>query len=285
MLTLDRQVSVNGCEIAWTSLGPSDAPPLILVHGTPFSSQVWRRIAPWLAGPFRVIPFDLLGYGRSRADDADDVSLGVQNSVLGAVLEAAGAEQPHVLAHDFGGATALRAHLLDHRDFASITLVDPVAIQPWGSPFVRHVAQHRAAFDAMPDDSHNALLDAYLDGAVFRSLPPETREIYAAPWRGDAGKRAFYRQIAQMDHKFTDPLEAQLSTVRAPLQLLWGRQDAWIPIKIGRRLAKGLGVDLIEIPEAGHLVQEDAPEAILAALARFAPTAAILSNAANTGPK
>jgi pimeloyl-ACP methyl ester carboxylesterase len=284
MVTLDRRVSVNGSEIAWTELGPAEAPPLVLVHGTPFSSQVWRRIAPWLAGPFRVIAFDLLGYGASRADGADDVSLGVQNAVLGAVMEAAGAQRPHILAHDFGGATALRAHLLDQRDFASITLVDPVAIRPWGSPFVRHVASHRAAFDAMPDGAHNALLDAYLDGAAFRSLRPEVREIYAAPWRGEAGKRAFYRQIAQMDEAFTDPVEARLGEVRAPLQLLWGREDAWIEIETGRRLAKALGVDLIEIAEAGHLVQEDAPEAILAALARFEPTAAVLSGAARTPP-
>ena len=277
MLTLDRQVSVNGCEIAWTSLGPVEAPPLVLVHGTPFSSQVWRRIAPWLAGPFRVIGFDLLGYGASRADAADDVSLGVQNTVLGAVMEAAGAQRPHVLAHDFGGATALRAHLLDHRNFASITLVNPVAVRPWGSPFVRHVARHRAAFDAMPDDAHNALLDAYLDGAAFRPLGSDVREIYAAPWREEAGKRAFYRQIAQMDQAFTDPVEARLGAVRAPVQLLWGREDAWIPLETGRRLATALGVELIEIAGAGHLVQEDAPEAILGALARFEPTAAVLA--------
>lgn len=278
MLILDRHVSVNGSEIAWTSLGPSDAPPLILVHGTPFSSQVWRRIAPWLAGPFRVVAFDLLGYGASRADAADDVSLGVQNTVLGAVMEAAGAQHPHVLAHDFGGATALRAHLLDHRDFASITLVDPVAVRPWGSPFVRHVARRRAAFDSMPHDAHNALLDAYLDGAAFRPLGSDVREIYAAPWRGDAGKLAFYRQIAQMEQAFTDPVEARLGAVRAPLQLLWGREDAWLTLETGRRLATALGVDLIEIAEAGHLVQEDAPEAILAALARFEPTAAVFAD-------
>jgi pimeloyl-ACP methyl ester carboxylesterase len=282
MLTLDRRLSFNGADIAWMKEGPEGAPPLLLVHGTPFSSQVWRGLVPWLRDRFQVIAFDLLGYGASRADDADDVSLGVQNAVLGAVLDAAQAPSPHVLAHDFGGATALRAHLIDGRDFASLTLVDPVAIRPWGSPFVTHVARHRTAFDGLPDYAHNALLDAYIEGAAHRPMRTDTRAVYTTPWHGEAGKRAFYRQIAQMDQTHTDPIETRFGDVRAPVQLLWGVEDVWIPLDTGRRLAAGLGVELIEVAGAGHLVQEDAPEAIMAALARFEPTAAILSNPPRT---
>lgn len=53
-----------------------DGEPLVLLHGTPFSSLVWRRIAPWLARHRRVHYFDLLGYGRSDKPDGD-VSLGI----------------------------------------------------------------------------------------------------------------------------------------------------------------------------------------------------------------
>lgn len=273
---LDRRLDFNGHDVAWSLEGPDGAPPLLLVHGTPFSSQVWRRIMPWLHDRFQLIAFDLLGYGASRADSAQDVSLGVQNAVFGAVLDAAGVERPHVLAHDFGGATALRAHLLDGREFASLSLIDPVAIRPWGSDFVRHVAACRPAFEGLPDAAHEALLASYLDGAVHLPMSAKTRALYAKPWTGAAGKRAFYRQIAQMDEMFTDEIEARLGQMRAPVQLLWGVEDAWIPIETGRRVAEGLGVELIEIAGAGHLVQEDAPEAIMAGLAGFEPTAAVL---------
>ena len=110
MLLLDRVFSFEGQRIAWTRLG--DGPPLVLVHGTPFSSQVWRRIAPLLAIRWTVYAFDLLGYGASEKSDGQDVSLGVQNRLLAALFNEWRLERPDVLAHDFGGATVLRAYFL-----------------------------------------------------------------------------------------------------------------------------------------------------------------------------
>jgi pimeloyl-ACP methyl ester carboxylesterase len=87
--------------------------PLVLVHGTPFSSVVWRRIAPHLARRRRVFYFDLLGYGRSEMRDGQDVSIGTQNRLFAALLDHWGVKRPDVVAHDFGGATALRTLLLN----------------------------------------------------------------------------------------------------------------------------------------------------------------------------
>jgi pimeloyl-ACP methyl ester carboxylesterase len=56
--------------------------------------------------------------------------------------------------------------------------------------------------------------------------------------------------------------------------VLWGADDAWIPLETGRRFCAMLPeARFIEVPGAGHLMQEDAPEAILAALADFPPLA------------
>lgn len=262
-LHLDHTLAVGGHRVRWGAVG--DGPPLVLLHGTPFSSQVWRRIAPALAARRRVFYVDLLGYGRSDMPDGD-VSLAVQNGVLAALFRACGLQGADVVAHDFGGATALRAHLLDGLAFRRLLLVDPVAIAPWGSPFVQHVRAHEAAFAGMPPAYHRALLDAYLAGAAFRPLPAEAEAVYAAPWTGAAGQAAFYRQIAQMDQRHTDAIAGRLADVACPTLILWGREDAWIPVAQGRRLA-GMIPDarLVEVPEAGHLMQEDAPEAIVAA--------------------
>ncbi|HET8727058.1 MAG TPA: alpha/beta hydrolase, partial [Alphaproteobacteria bacterium] len=203
-----------------------------------------------------------------------DVSLGVQNRLLAALFDHWGLDRPDIVAHDFGGATALRAHLIDGCDFGSLTLIDPVAIRPWGSPLVRHVREHEAAFAGMPGYMHEAILPAYIRTAMHRTVTDEVLRPYIDPWVGESGQKAFYRQIAQMDVAFTDQVQGRYGEVRCRVQILWGEEDGWIPIERGRELAGMIpGADFVAIPGAGHLMQEDAPEAIVDALSRFLPAA------------
>ena len=249
-----------------------EGPPVVLVHGTPFSSHVWHRIAPLLASAYRVHCFDLLGYGRSEKRAGQDVSLGVQNRLLGALLDHWRLDRPHIIGHDFGGATVFRAHLLDGRDYRSMTLIDPVALAPWGSAFVQHVRRHEAAFQGLPDYIQRAILPAYVRGAIHREISDNELAPYLEPWLGEVGQPAFYRQIAQMDQRYTDEIEPLYGSVRAPTQILWGEEDRWIPVERGEKLHRLIpGSRLLRVPRAGHLVQEDAPEAIIAALLDFLP--------------
>jgi pimeloyl-ACP methyl ester carboxylesterase len=242
----------------------------VFVHGTPFSSHVWHRILPHVSALRTVYAFDLLGYGKSEQREGQDVSLGVQNLLLAELLGHWGIARPDLIAHDFGGATALRAHLLNHCEYRSLTLIDPVALAPWGSPFVAHVRAHEAAFRGVPPYIHRAIVGAYLRDASACALSDAELEPYLAPWLGETGQAAFYRQIAQMDQKYTDEIALLLESVRCPTQILWGEADRWIPPERGRRLSQLIpGARLITVPDAGHLLQEDAPEAVVAALLRF----------------
>jgi len=265
MLQLSKTYKFRGQSIAWGSMG--QGAPLVFVHGTPFSSQVWRRIAPWIARQRTVYYFDLLGYGQSEMKHGQDVSLGVQNNVLAELLQHWKLDQPEVVAHDFGGATVLRGYYLQGLRYSKLTLIDPVALAPWGSPFVLQVRDHEAAFTGLPAYAHEPLLSAYLDGASSKGLTKEARDVYAAPWTGAVGQAAFYRQIAQMNQKYTDEIEGRYAPLDCPTQILWGEDDQWIPLSVGEKLASLLtGGRLIRVPGAGHLVQEDAPEAIVAAI-------------------
>ncbi len=265
MLMLDRTFMHQGNRVAWTTLG--SGPALVLIHGTPFSAQVWRRIAPLLAAHWQVYAFDLIGYGQSDMREGQDVSLGVQNGLLAALLAHWGLDRPDVLAHDFGGATALRGYYLNGLRYRRLTLIDPVALAPWGSPLIQHVRRHEAAFAGLPDYAHEALLRAYITGAVHRPLTEAALQVHCAPWLGETGKRAFYRQIAQMDQSHTRAIEPFYGAIDADVHVLWGECDAWIPVAQAEALAARLtGSRLTRVPEAGHLVQEDAPEAIIAAM-------------------
>lgn len=262
MLPPPVHVRIGGQDIATWVIG--QGPALVLVHGTPFSSHVWHRIAPVLAVRHTVYMFDLLGYGQS-AKPAGDVSLGVQNGVLAGLFAHWQLTTPGVIAHDFGGATALRAHLLDGLDYDRLLLIDPVALRPWGSPFVAHVKRHEAAFAGVPEYMQHAMLAAYIRTASHAGLSDAALAPYLEPWRGQTGQPAFYRQIAQMDMALTDEVEPLYPSLRCPVRLIWGEEDGWIPIAKGEELAARLpGCRLVRVPGAGHLVQEDAPEAILA---------------------
>ncbi len=265
MIVLPNTFDFEGNAIKWGQHGAG--PPMVMIHGTPFSSQVWRRILPHLTAHRTVHVFDLAGYGQSEMKTDQDVSLAVQNKLLCALFKEWRLDRPDVVAHDFGGATALRGYFLNGLRYASLTIFDAVALAPWGSPFVQHVRQHEAAFAGMPDYMHRALLAAYLQTAAHQTLTSEAIEVYTTPWLGGTGQPAFYRQIAQMDQRHTDEVEALYRKLDCPVRVLWGQEDGWIPATKGNALAALISdAPCTYIEGAGHLVQEDRPEAIVAAI-------------------
>ncbi|MBI0329128.1 alpha/beta fold hydrolase [Burkholderia plantarii] len=267
-LPLAHSFDFDGQSVRYGVIGVGK--PLVLIHGTPFSSQVWRRIAP-IASRFRqVFYFDLLGYGMSEQRADQDVSLGVQNRLLAALLEHWRLDKPDLVAHDFGGATALRAALINRCEYRSLLLIDPVAVAPWGSPFVRHVRAHEAAFAGVPAYIHEAMVNAYLQGAANRTLATDTLRIYSSPWTGELGQAAFYRQIAQMDQRYTDEVQPRYGELRCPVSILWGEEDQWITVERGLELSSLIPeARFTRVSGSGHLMQEDAPEAIVGELMDF----------------
>ena len=264
---LNQTFCFEGREVRFDMKGAGA--PLVLVHGTPWSSFNLRHLIEALSGNFEVYYYDLLGYGQSDKS-AGDVSLGLQNRLLEALLDHWHLSDPYVAGHDFGGTTVLRTHILNGRAFRKIALIDPVALSPWGSAFFKHIERYESAFADVPDYIYEAIVAAYVKTAAYQSLPQETLEGILCPWLGVEGKPAFYRQIAQADAKFTAEVEARYAAINTPVLILWGEEDQWIPLEQGRRLQKKIpGSVLHTIPNAGHLVIEEKPDALASALQKF----------------
>lgn len=238
-------------------------PAVVFCHGTPWSSAVWSRYADALRDAFTVYAWDMPGYGRSSMRPQDPVDFEVQAAAFAALIAHWGLCRPHVVAHDVGGAVALRATLAERAVYASLLLVDVVAIPPSGSPFFRFVQEHPSTLEDLPPYIHEAIVRAYIRNASHRGLTAEDLDELVTPWLSDAGRGAFYRQIAQYDERFLAENERRLGELDLPVRVVWGAEDSWIPVQTGRRLA-GLipGAELVEIPAAGHLVQYDAPVAL-----------------------
>lgn len=257
----------RGREVAWERAG--SGPPVVFCHGTPWSSRVWADVARGLASEFTTYLWDMPGFGRSSRHAGHAVDLGTQGELFARLLERWDLEQPRVVAHDVGGAVALRAHLLHGRAFASLTLVDVVALRPWGSAFFRLVHDHANVFAALPNVVHRGALESYVGTASHRGLTRDQLYTVTRPWLTPDGQHAFYRQIAEADERHTDDIEDRYPEITMPVSVIWGAEDAWIPVDRAHRLHELIPGARLEIIEgAGHLVQYDAPAELALAVRR-----------------
>lgn len=264
---LRKSTEFQGRTVRYDQIG--SGPPVVVIHGTPWSSFNLRHLIHGLADSHSVCYFDLLGYGESSKVDGD-VSLGIQNELLDHLLDFWALEDPVVIGHDFGGATALRTLLLNRRSYSKLVLIDPVALSPWGSPFFRHVKAHEAALACLPANIHEAVVRAYVQTAAHENLDEAVWQAIIEPWTGEAGQAALYRQMAQADSRYTDEVQPRYSEISVPTLILWGREDSWIPVEQGQRLHEMIpGSRLRIIDDAGHLVIEERPDALIREILDF----------------
>jgi len=241
-----------------------EGPPLILAHGWPWSSFSWHRIIPKLAETHHVYWYDMPGYGMSDKSTTQRTSLDVQGVIFGEILDHWKLNRPKVIAHDFGGATTLRAHLLHGYEFEKYLLMNVVAMRPWGSEFFDHVGKHVDAFAGLPNHIHQAVVEAYIKGAIISDLDQKDFDALILPWLSDEGRNSFYAQFAQADECYTAEVEPMFGDIRCPVHVLWGEDDPWIPVKRGRDLHALITHSTFELlPNVGHLPQLESPELVL----------------------
>ena len=153
--------------VRWARLGEGGN-PVVLVHGTPYSSILWRDIAPALARSRTVYVLDHLGYGRSDKHEGQDLTLAAQARRFVALLEHWGLDEPSVVANDIGGAIVLRAHLIESARCRDLTIFDPVSGGRWERGLFGLMREHPGVFGALPGYAHEALVTAHLQNASHR---------------------------------------------------------------------------------------------------------------------
>jgi pimeloyl-ACP methyl ester carboxylesterase len=178
-----------------------------------------------------------------------------------------GLSRPSVVAHDIGGAVALRALLLEAANYQDLTLFDAVSGGEWERGLFRLILEHADVFNQLPHYAHEALVTSHLRHATHVGFPPGVLEAFLAPWRGADGQAAFYRQYSQIRQADTVEYEHLLSEVTVPVHLIWGREDRILPPEYAEWLLDRIPhAELSWVEGAGHLLQEDAPARLLAHL-------------------
>ncbi len=108
-----RTTVVDGLEVFYREAGPEDAPVLLLLHGYPTSSHMFRHLIPRLADRYRVIAPDHIGFGRSSAPPVEEFryTFDALAGVTLGFLEGLGIERYTVYTQDYGAPIAWRLAL------------------------------------------------------------------------------------------------------------------------------------------------------------------------------
>ena len=101
-----RFVKVGDTRVAYYEGEGGNGEPLLLLHGCPFSSFIWRKAVPRLSARYRCLAPDLLGLGDTETPEGADWSLSAQAAMVVGFLDALGIERTHLVGHDHGGAVA-----------------------------------------------------------------------------------------------------------------------------------------------------------------------------------
>ncbi|QUY49281.1 alpha/beta hydrolase [Serratia plymuthica] len=269
---LDRHIIVDGHRIAAGVHGAGD--PLVLVHGTPAHSIIWRNLLPRLTSAgFQVHLYDLLGFGASERPLSADTSIAAQAELLIGLLDHWQLDTAHVFGHDIGGALSLRAAFSHAERFRSLSIADICSYDSWPSPTWRGIRDNYRQYAVMDERQHEQTLERQLKMAVFDKslMKGELLQRYLAPIVGVVGQPAFYQQqIAHYNARYTEDFAQRLPELRLPVQILWGENDEWQPVSYAYRLQADIpGARLQVIPRAGHFVMEDAPEVVAQRLVAF----------------
>ncbi|MFC3458189.1 alpha/beta fold hydrolase [Massilia haematophila] len=272
----NRHVLIENNRIAYGVYGEGD--PVVLLHGTPSSSLIWRNIVPHLVEEgYKVHVFDLLGYGHSERpwDPAVDTSISAQVPILEKLLDYWGLADTHLVAHDIGGGIAQRLGIFAPHRLRTLTMIDVVSYDSY--PSKRTKAQIEAGLEALvkvPNDIHREHFREWLESAVVdkESFHTDALETYLSFISGDIGQGSLIQhQIRHYDPKHTMAIADRMHELgRIPVKLIWGENDAWQVSDWAHRLKDAiLGSDLTLVGEAGHFSLEDKPEEIAKLIVEF----------------
>ncbi|KAI9802937.1 MAG: hypothetical protein M1825_002168 [Sarcosagium campestre] len=267
--------------IAWTRLGPASAPPLIFIHGTPWSSRLWVPFALAFAASHSVYLFDNPGYGESQTSGQGTVEQGKDSSLAKQAASFAALYRhwkldrpPHVIAHDNGGLVSLRANIQHGCVYRSLCLVDVVAAPPFEVPLFELIAANEEVFQQLPLLMFEGIIRSYIRNAAFKPLSLAAEESLARQWLSEDGKKGFIRQLVQASGRHAEDVITRYGEVGAsgiPIKIIWGKEDKWLSVDRAETLQSMIGgrTEVVLVDDASHLIHLDQPERLMAELMRF----------------
>ncbi|TWT13921.1 alpha/beta fold hydrolase [Reyranella sp. CPCC 100927] len=264
-------------------------PPLLLLHGYPQTHVAWHRVAPALSRIFTVVATDLRGYGDSTAPPTDAQHTPFSKRAMAAdqvaVMRHLGFDRFAVVGHDRGGRVGYRL-ALDHprhvSAFVSLTVIPTHEVWQRADKAFALGAYHWFLF-AQPFDLPERLAGADPDFFLDWTLRKMTRErSFLTPAAMAEYRRCFrrpevrhammedYRAAASIDAAIDAADVAAGRKLACPVHVLWEAArhggEGETPLETWRRWTDAASGEAVD---AGHLMAEEVPDAVLAGILPF----------------
>jgi haloalkane dehalogenase len=250
-----------------------DGAPVLLLHGEPTSSYLWRNVIPGLPGR-RIAP-DLIGFGRSdKPEDVGWYSYDRHVASIRQLVEHLDLRGATLVVHDWGGPIGLRVAVEDPDRF------DRLVILNTGIGGGRAPSDTWLRFRAVVREVGGALdIGRLVEAGTADGLTDDVRAAYDAPFptpESKAGALAFPELVpTEPEHPNAAPMNRvrdALREWRKPTLIVWGAEDPVLPVAFAHgfvELIPGAEGPPVLIDGASHFLQEDRPDEVAAAIRDF----------------
>jgi haloalkane dehalogenase len=258
-------------------LEQGDGEPVVLMHGVPVSSFLYRKVVPELASRgLRGVAFDLPGLGFAGRPEGFDYSWGGLAAWTGAAIEALGIERCHLVVHDIGGPIGFEWAIANPERVLSLTALNTfLDVASFRRPWPMHPFSIRGVGELW---LHGMVAPAfaelfYLEGVADRAAVPRAEVLaHHALLKRDDGGRAFLEimrgfELGEAKERF---YFEGLADRPYPAQVVWGEKDKMVGERHRPPLQRALGVERSTLLPAKHFLQEDQPAAVAEAVASLA---------------
>jgi 3-oxoadipate enol-lactonase len=252
--------TVNGISVAYRDEGAG--PPVVLLHAFPLSGAMWQPQIESLAGRFRVVAPDLRGFGASDHGDGQMTIDSYADDVAG-LLDQLGIGRAAVAGLSMGGYVAFALLRRHPARIASLVLANTRA----GADTEEGRRTREQSARTAEAQGPAPIAEAMLPRLLSPGAPAELRERVSAMIAANSGAAIAAAQRAMAARPDSTGL---LAAIGVPVLVVGAGQDPIIPLAETRAMHAAIpGATLIELPDAGHLSNLEAPEAFGAALLEF----------------
>jgi pimeloyl-ACP methyl ester carboxylesterase len=267
--TSSQFVQIDSLKLHYLETGQGD--PVVLLHGWPTSSYMWRKAIPVLAKTHRVIALDLPGFGQSDKPLDVTYTTGYHAGSLAAFVEALGLERLSLVVHDLGAPVGL-LWAVRHLDKVQRLVIMNTLIDP--DP--RHLSFPMRMFfwAARIPGLRNLLVSPRGIALTMRlgtasRLPKDVIAAYQAPFRTRKARRVLLKTLLDPDFQEMAEVEDALPTLGMPTAVIYGKQDAFFAAEM-RRIGETIPhAEVTALRDCNHFLIEDQPEQVSETLAAF----------------